>query len=331
MTDTFVTFQDAYLHHLRASFERPEFTNSPRGQDSLERLGVSFRLTDPTQRHIRLPAARRISCSTSPRRCGTCPAPTTSRTSPTTRRASGSTRPTDRRWPAPRTAPGIFRHRGGLDQWRSVQDTLAADRDSKRAVIQIFEADELTVPDNIDVACTLALQFMIRDDRLHSVGFMRANDAFRGVVSDVFSFTFLLEVMARQLGLEVGTYTHHVGSFHVYKSDTDWVNRVLEQDPSDYDGEPFPAMPHGDVRLHLEQVLDWERALRLDDRQLDAGRLQTLDLPEYWWHVLGLFELYRQIKHGTHLDRSVLDVLPAVYRDALITRWPSLAAANAVL
>ncbi|HEV2342909.1 MAG TPA: thymidylate synthase [Actinocrinis sp.] len=330
MTDTFATFQDAYLHHLRASFEQPEFTNSPRGQDSFERLGVSFRLTDPAQRHIRLPARKTnlvfnfaealwYLSGTDDLAHIAYYAPNMVKYS-----ADGTT--------LAGTAYGtrIFRHRGGLDQWRSVQETLAADRDSKRAVIQIFEADELTVPGNIDVACTLALQFMIRDDRLHAVGFMRANDAFRGVVSDVFSFTFLLEVMARQLGLEIGTYTHHVGSFHVYKSDADWVNRVLDQDPGDHDGEPFPAMPHGDVRLHLEQVLDWERALRLDDRQLDADRLQALDLPEYWRHVLGLFELYRQIKHGTHQDPRVLDLLPAVYRDTVITRWPGLAAAHAV-
>jgi thymidylate synthase len=330
MTDTFATFQDAYLHHLRASFEQYEFSNAPRGQDSFERLGVSFRLLDPTQRHIRVPARKTnlvfnfaealwYLSGTDDLSHIAYYAPSIARYS-----ANGTT--------LTGTAYGtrIFRHLGRLDQWRSIQDTLAADRDSKRAVIQIFEAGELTVPDNIDVACTLALQFMIRDDRLHGVGFMRANDAFRGVVSDVFSFTFLLEVMARQLGLEVGTYTHQVGSFHVYKSDADRVRRVLEQDPSDHRGEPFPAMPHGEVHQNLEIVLGWERALRLDEEQLNADLLEALDLPEYWRHVVALFEVYRQIKHGTGQDHRVLDLLPPVYRDTLTNRWPQLADANAV-
>ena len=97
--------------------------------------------------------------------------------------------------------PRIFNYpRVDLDQWARIRTVLREDPDSKRAGIQIFDPIELRESNNIDVACTLALQFLIRDGALCTVGFMRANDAFRGMVSDIFSFTMLQELMARQLG-----------------------------------------------------------------------------------------------------------------------------------
>ena len=132
----------------------------------------------------------------------------------------------------------------GRDQWRTVVDELRADPDSKRAVLQIYGHDELRVPDNPDVSCTLGLQFLIRDGALHSVAFMRANDAYRGMSSDVFSFTLLQEVMARELGVPVGGYDHLVGSLHIYDPDAERVEAVLD-DPTANSAPAlrFPRMP----------------------------------------------------------------------------------------
>lgn len=197
--------------------------------------------------------------------------------------------------------PRIFRHgSSALDQWSAVVDLLRADPDSKRAVIQVFRPDELDAPDNRDVACTLALQFLIREERLHTIGYMRANDAYRGMVSDVFSFTFLQEMMARQLGVALGPYTHVAGSLHLDRPDLERARRLVGAGPAQ--GLPpdvMPPMPDGDNWSSLWRVMTIEEALRADDLRLDATTLDGLDLPEYWEHVLVLFELHRRERYGT--------------------------------
>ena len=79
----------------------------------------------------------------------------------------------------------------------------------------VMQPGELADPANPDVACTLALHFMLRGGALHMAAYMRANDAVIGLLCDVFSFTFIQEHAARLLGVPVGTYTHHADSMHV--------------------------------------------------------------------------------------------------------------------
>nr|ACA14348.1 CMP 5-hydroxymethylase [Streptomyces rimofaciens] len=323
-THTFGTFQDAYLSQLRDIYHSPEFRNAPRGQASRERIGAGFRLLDPVQRHISVPARR---------------ANVVFNFAEALWYLSGSDRLDFIQYYAPGIAaysadgrtlrgtaygPRIFRHpAGGVNQWENVVKTLTDDPDSKRAVIQIFDPRELAVADNIDVACTLALQFLIRDGLLCGIGYMRANDAFRGAVSDVFSFTFLQEFTARYLGLGIGTYHHVVGSVHIYDSDARWAERVLDAATPDGGPRPgFPAMPDGDNWPHVRRVLEWEERLRTNAARLSADALDALDLPAYWKHVVALFEAHRQVRHEDTPDRALLAALPEVYRQSLAVKWP---------
>jgi thymidylate synthase len=337
MTDvpSFPTFEDAYLAQLRRTFEEPQFENAPRGSRSVERLGVAFRLEDPIQRHVMTPErqANLVFCFAEALwyLAGSDRLDVISYYAPSIRRYSedGQT------LRGTAYGPRIFDfRRSGLDQWDTVVQTLRDDPDSKRAVIQVFDGHELRIPGNIDVACTLALQFLIREGRLSAIGYMRANDAFRGSVSDVFSFTFLLELLARQLGLGVGTYTHLVGSYHVYLSDAEWVRRVLcavrHQEPAPARTLPFPAMPAEDNWPHVHTVLWWEDALRRNVRRLTLDELFELPLPEYWQHVLIILELYRQLRHDDEVDPDLVSALHPTYRALLVTKWPRLEPAGLV-
>jgi len=323
------TFQDAYLAELDATFNKPEFRNAPRGFASSERLGVGFTITDAVQRHVALPARRTnlIFCFAEALwyLAGTNDLSFISHYAPGITKYSADGRTLQ----GTAYGPRIFRYpRAALDQWATIRRVLHEDPDSKRAVIQIFDPAELQESSNIDVACTLALQFLIRDGALCMVGFMRANDAFRGMVSDVFSFTMLQELMARQLGLPVGTYHHQVGSMHVYDADSEWASKVLAEAagrPASSAEMPFPAMPEGDNWPYVQAVLEWERVLRLDEAELSADQLRTLDLPDYWRHVVTLFELQRRINRlGTRPSPDLVELLPAVVRDSVTNRWPHL-------
>lgn len=101
-------------------------------------------------------------------------------------------------------------------QWEYVKQELTKDPDSRRAVIHIRQPQDSMYAQK-DVPCTLNLQFFIRDSKLHLVVQMRSNDLILGTALDVPAFTFMQEMMALELGLELGYYYHTSNSMHVYE------------------------------------------------------------------------------------------------------------------
>lgn len=110
---------------------------------------------------------------------------------------------------------------GGTEsQLELVIKHLQQDPNTRQAVMTFWEANDLThaiKKDHKDLPCTLALQFLLRDGRLHLIATMRSNDAWLGLLYDVFAFTSLQWIVAMALDVETGTYTHQVGSEHLYE------------------------------------------------------------------------------------------------------------------
>jgi thymidylate synthase len=324
----FETFHAAYLTSLRLLMTGPVYRNAPRGFPSVERLGVRYRVRDASQRIPMVPA-RRLNIVFNFAEAlwylsGRDDLDFIAYYAPRIRKYSVD----GRRLTGTAYGRAIFGTGERPDQWRSVVTELRNDPDSKRAVLQIFRGEELTVPGNPDVSCTLALQFLSREGALHAVGLMRANDAYRGMSSDVFSFTLLQELLARQLGLRLGGYTHLVGSLHVYASDERRVAEVLA-DPAAAVALPelrFPAMPDGDNWPYVAEVLRQEEPLRLNRHRLGPDPA-AIGLPEYWTQVLLLLDLHRSYRYGEALADWVLDALSPLNR-WLVGNWrPELAGA----
>ncbi|UQX03457.1 thymidylate synthase [Streptomyces sp. RerS4] len=321
----FKTFHHAYPAVLRSVFEQPEYRNSPRGFPSVEQLGVRYRLLDPTQR-VPLAPARRLNIVFNYAEAlwylsGRDDLDFIAYYAPGMRKYSAD----GVRLTGTAYGRALFGRDGdGRSQWQRVVDELRGDPDSKRAVLQIFRSEELLTPGNPDVSCTLGLQFLLREGALHAVAMMRANDAYRGMSSDVFSFTFLQEMLARELGVQLGEYTHFAGSLHVYDPDRERVAAVLADPASGREPEfTFPALPEGDNRPHVREVLRLEEALRRNELRLGDERL---DLPDYWVQVVLLFEVHRRLRREEPVDEALLGRLWPVHRWLLSHRWPSLPA-----
>jgi thymidylate synthase len=69
------------------------------------------------------------------------------------------------------------------------------------------------------VPCSLGYWLVNRDNKLHITYMMRSCDFHTHYPNDVALATILLHYVAGQVGLDVGTFTHMVGSLHVYKRD----------------------------------------------------------------------------------------------------------------
>lgn len=101
----------------------------------------------------------------------------------------------------------------GFNQWEHVINLLKKDPNSRQAVIHIKDASNEPTK---DLPCTVCLQYLIRDGKLHATTYMRSNDIWLGFPYDVFSFTCLQIIMAFELGVGIGEYTHIAGSLHLY-------------------------------------------------------------------------------------------------------------------
>lgn len=107
-----------------------------------------------------------------------------------------------------------IKHKYEFDQWEYVKQLFWDDINTRQAVLHIKTADNRP---SKDVNCTVCVQFLIRDGKLHATTYMRSNDIWMGFPYDVFSFTALQCKMAMELGVGIGTYTHIAGSLHLYE------------------------------------------------------------------------------------------------------------------
>lgn len=109
-----------------------------------------------------------------------------------------------------------IQHKYGFDQFEYVEELFRKDRNTRQAVIHIKEASNERTK---DMNCTIALQFFVRDDKMHLTAYMRSNDIWLGFPYDIFNFTAMQILLAMKLDLEIGTYTHIAGSLHLYEKD----------------------------------------------------------------------------------------------------------------
>lgn len=110
-------------------------------------------------------------------------------------------------------------HKFGFNQIEQALIQLRDNPNSRQVVLHIKEARNLIDSPTNDLNCTVCLQLFIRDGKLYMTTYMRSNDLWMGFPYDVFQFTCLQTLLAMELDVELGTYTHVAGSLHLYERD----------------------------------------------------------------------------------------------------------------
>lgn len=103
----------------------------------------------------------------------------------------------------------------GLNQFEYVIEELTKDKYSRKAIININNITH-KYPDNPDMPCTIAIQFLIRFNKLESFVYMRSNDIHHGLRNDIPWFCHLAQLIADALKIRLGDYHHNVTSLHYY-------------------------------------------------------------------------------------------------------------------
>lgn len=103
-----------------------------------------------------------------------------------------------------------------LDQIEEVIKILSKDPNSRQAVCQIWDTEDLNKTTK-DKACNMSIVFRIRNGRLDMTVYNRSNDMVWGAYgANVVQFSMIQEYVAARLSIRMGTYTQVSNSFHVY-------------------------------------------------------------------------------------------------------------------
>ncbi|NBW57959.1 thymidylate synthase [bacterium] len=266
-------FTEAYVDIIKDVYSNPEFTSSPRGMKVKEILGYQFKILNPRNRIPYVPGRDLsvhymiaellwyLSGNNSTEWISNYSAfwSKISDDGSTANSAYGARifKPHDR------IASTI---KQDWTQWDYVINELKSDPDSRRAVIHIRSPQDSLLA-QLDVPCTLSLQFFLRNDKVHMVVSMRSSDVILGLAYDVPAFTIFQELLAVQLTkelgrpIELGSYTHLSASLHVYERHFKMVEKILDEDMKQ-DYRNIPEMPLMPSDLPLGDLMAVEKDLR---------------------------------------------------------------------
>ena len=266
--NTYNCFTEAYFDLCRQIRDESEFDSSPRGLRVKEKLGVQFRIRKARGRLPKI-AARNFSLTyfvaeTLWYLSGSNSTDWISRYASFWKDISDDGKTANSAYGARifRSHPRIGN--GKIVQWDYVKEELRRDPDSRRAVIHIKTPDDSVVSSK-DVPCTLALQFFIRNNHLDLHVNMRSSDIILGLAYDVPAFTTMQEILANELGVDLGEYVHTSNSLHCYERDFDMLNDIVEEGsavfpvngifPPDNEMTPYPKT------FPLGELMDIERSI----------------------------------------------------------------------
>ena len=124
------------------------------------------------------------------------------------------------------TFHGAYGHRlrsCGKDQLKEVISKLRSDKDTRQAVLQIWDyKKDLNTASN-DIPCNDIIFLKIRDNRLNMTVCCRSNDMIWGAYgANAVQFPFIQEYIASMVGCHTGEYTQISDSFHVYPDNPQW-------------------------------------------------------------------------------------------------------------
>ena len=136
----------------------------------------------------------------------------------------------------------------GIDQIKSVIETLKTNPDSRRMLVSAWNPSVLpdtgrSFEENVAnnkaalPPCHAFFQFYVADGKLSCQLYQRSADVFLGVPFNIASYALLTMMVAQVCDLAVGDFVHTLGDVHIYNNHIDQVKLQLSREH-----RPLPSM-----------------------------------------------------------------------------------------
>jgi hypothetical protein len=161
------------------------------------------------------------------------------------------------------------KHFGG-DQLINVIDKLAADPNTRQAVVSMWSPEDDLVGDWKDRPCNTHIYFDLRDGVLNMTVCCRSNDMLWGAYgSNMVHFSMLQELIARALNTLPGVYRQFSNNFHVYPAAPN-VSEFLLYPPAS-DSFDYYALPGVEILPMLREDETYDQFI-MDCEALVQGK-----------------------------------------------------------
>ena len=278
--NSYSNFTEAYVDLCKQIRDNTQHVSSPRGMKIKENLGVQFRIMNPRDRLPRV-AARNFSLAYFVAETlwylnADDSTEWISYYAPFWSNISDNNKTANSAYGARifKTHPRIGN--GNIVQWDYVKEELRKDPDSRRAVIHIRTPSD-SIIESKDVPCTLSLQFFIRENKLHLHVSMRSSDIILGLAYDVPAFTTIQEILANELGVELGEYVHTSNSLHCYERDFEMLDAIANTRVF----KSFDEMPAYPIVFPVGELIDLPVVVKSK-----FSDTRSLTLAEDWSSIL---------------------------------------------
>ena len=179
----------------------------------------------------------------------------------------------------------LFKTPSGLSQINSILSRLKEDPTSRRTFAPIFQPfDNISMTK--DVPCPIGVQYFLRSDKLYAITYMRSNSAALVLPYNVFFFTMLQELLAKELNAELGDYIHICSSLHYYSDEESLVDDILADEMPK--GKPMNPMPNCTSIEYLNNLVMFEQELRhsVNSRiKVDYWVDRSKEFDPYWAQI----------------------------------------------
>ena len=221
-----------------------------------------------------------------------------------------------RHWGMPsenRFIEGIREITRGYDQVVDAIRILSENPNSRQVVMNIWNPSLDLGFKTKDIPCNDIIMFKIREGKLITTIGNRSNDLHLGLPTNLFQFSFLTELIAGCLGIELGTQTHNSQSLHVYS----WNKSAEDMEQSKNAGdsgdmyEDFGAQERH-IDFHFQNKLPVNRFREIEcvmntiidnlTRIADGGVedsnevLSIAEFSNYFAHVYQILKVYLEYK-----------------------------------
>lgn len=167
-----------------------------------------------------------------------------------------------------------WRSHFGFDQIPALIQRLRADPNTRQAVLQMWEPNDLTVQAK-DRPCNTAIMFRIRNSALDMLIINRSNDIWNGMFGyNPVQFSILQRVIADHVGIPIGKYWVCSNDAHFYVSDAQELMKRGKLSKILYPDQTYKRI--------VSNLLTWEPELQ--DLMVKLDQLHDLgvtDIPVY--------------------------------------------------